>query len=43
VLLRTLRVLGIKTCEPTEQLGGWLYDYAEGVKKNVGSQSVDIA
>jgi hypothetical protein len=25
VLLRTLRILGIKTCEPTEELGGWLY------------------
>jgi hypothetical protein len=24
VLLRTLRLLGIKTCEPTEELGGWL-------------------
>jgi hypothetical protein len=25
VLPRTLRFLGIKTCEPTEELGGWLY------------------
>jgi hypothetical protein len=25
VLLRTLRLLGIKTCEPTEELAGWLY------------------
>jgi hypothetical protein len=24
VLLRTLGLLGIKTCEPTEELGGWL-------------------
>jgi hypothetical protein len=28
VLLRTLRLLGIKTCEPTE-LGGWLYLYPQ--------------
>jgi hypothetical protein len=27
VLLRTRRSLGIKTCEPTEELGGWLYVY----------------
>jgi hypothetical protein len=25
VLLRTLRLLGIKICELTEELGGWLY------------------
>jgi hypothetical protein len=25
MLLRTLIFLGIKTCEPTEELGGWLY------------------
>jgi hypothetical protein len=25
VLFRTLRLLGIKTCEPTEELGGRLY------------------
>jgi hypothetical protein len=25
LLLRTLRFRGIKTCEPTEELGGWFY------------------
>jgi hypothetical protein len=32
MLLRTLRFLRTKTCEPTEELGGWLYAYEDGTE-----------
>jgi hypothetical protein len=42
VLLRTLRLLGIKTCELTEELGGWLVNGVNITDYRVDTWSVVI-